>query len=326
MPGLLKRIVSCVYHNSKKGMACFSLFLYSNPKVFPDASLQGWKCCVLVILSAIIFGSCSSLMQTRIPAQTWTNPREIITAYNDSIEKLQTFKGKGILLIQTTDTNEQGTAHITIKMPDSLHIRIEGPLGIDVASFFMDKNTYLLYLHRDKIVYNGNVDSLDAPGLLYELAGVRIAEATFNRRDFLHELLSFFTGTTVLNVNSLEPIAFLENGKNEALFRHTGTQFQTQFEFPGDRELLQRVSISDHTSDMRVEKTFNRYIKQQGVIIPRRIRFTFFREKARIALQYRTIQINKRIQSNEFTINVPPELMSGLQVMEIIHSTHSVLR
>ncbi len=293
-------------------MACFSLFLYSDPKVFTGASQFGWKCCVFVMLSTIIFSSCSSLMMTRIPAQTWTNPQEIITAYNNSIEKLQTFKGKGILLIQTTDTNEQGTAHVTIKMPDSLHIRIEGPLGIDVASLFMDKNTYLLYLHRDEIVYNGNVESLDAPGLLHELTGVRIAEATFNRRDFLEELLSFFTGTKVLNVNSLEPISFLEDGKNEALFQHTDTQFQTKFEFPGDRELLQRVSISDHASEIRVEKTFNRYIKQQGVIIPRRIRFTFFRERGRIALQYKTIQINKRIKSKEFNINVPPELLSGL--------------
>ena len=311
MPGFSKVIISHILQLFKKGRACPSLFLYPSGRVVSGLPVQRTHmlCILFLIVPALHF--CSSTRQSMVPARLWPHPQEMLSAYNDNFNKLQTFKAKGMLILQSEDFNEKGTVHVVVKMPDSLKILIEGPLGIDIASFFIDNSDYLLYLHRDEIVYSGKLDTLNIGYLLNQLTGISLSDDIVSGNDLQKEIISLFMG-----ISSLKGKPNVSTGNNESdkginIFLRNDEKYQTVFEFPTDREILQKVRILDQANkEIRVEKIFNRYIKQRGVFYPRRIRYTFFREKSQIALQYQNIQINQKIRPEEFVIKISPGLIS----------------
>ena len=306
MPGFLKIVISYSIQLFKKGRACPSLFLYPSAQVISGLPVQRQYMLIMLVLIIPALNFCSSTRHTLVPARTWSNPQEMLNAYNGNFNKLHSFKGRGMLILQSEDFNEKGTVHVIVKMPDSLKIRIEGPLGIDIASFFIDNSKYLLYLHRVEIVYSGMLDTLNFGYLLNQVTGVVLSDNSFGGNDLQKEIIGLFTGISSLQEKPVVSTGFHESEKGIRVFRSNDMNYQTVFEFPADREILQRVRIFDRTKEeIRVEKIFNRYMKQMGVFYPHRIRYTFFREKGQIALQYRDIQINSKIGPKEFIIKIP---------------------
>lgn len=294
----------------KKGRVYFSLFLFLKSNM--DALKFNVKWMVLLtFLSVLVSSSCSVFKFSSSINRQWSNPEEILREYSANYNKLNSFRAEGRLSVQSSEFNESGTIHVTVKMPDSLRIRVEGPLGIDVANFFLDSEKYLLYLNRDEVIYKGRSDTLNISNLLEDLIGVTIDDSKINFQDIQSELIGMFIGAAFIDNLNLDPINFADSTKSVNLFKMSDLSGEILFEFPINNEFLQNVLIFDDNNIKRINKSFNRYSKNNDVFIPRRIVYTFEEEKSKISITYFNFQVNRSIRPEEFHIDIPQKLLSG---------------
>ena len=300
------------YLKSKKGRARFSLFLFLFPPVFSQQHTYRSILCLLIILYTATGCACSALTFLRSSPGAMLTPEEILETYNENYYRLRTFKGKGYLLMQTEEFNEKGTVHVLIKMPDSLKVKLEGPFGMDVVSLFLDSNEFLLYLHRDEEVFYGRLDTFNLSQLLHNLTGFPLFDDAVSFHDIKKDVVDFFAGVAPLDQEDIIPVNAADSTRRTTIFKMRNASSETMYEFPVDLELLHKIQIVDAAQEIRVEKRFSRYSKIRSVHIPRRIRYTFYREKGQIALQYFEVQVNKTIKPQEFHIEIPLHLRSGI--------------
>lgn len=293
----------------KKGRVRISLFLFL--KTFsPVLKINVMPILILLSMSALVSSSCSVFRFSSPLKRQWSSPEEILKEYSANYKKLITFKAEGRLSVQSSEFNESGTIFVTVKMPDSLRIRVEGPMGVDVAHFFLDSQKYLLYLNRDEVVYQGLSDTLNVKRLLTDLIGITLKGNSVDFRDVQSELIGLFTGATPIDNLDLEPVNFTDSTKTVNLFRMSGLSGDILYEFPINNEFLQKVQIFDDNNRNRIEKSFSRYTYRNNVFFPRRILYTFLEERGRISLTYFNYQINRSIKSDEFHIDIPQELLN----------------
>lgn len=302
----------------KKGRVRISLFLF--PKTFSHVlKIDIIPVLILLSMSVLVSSSCSVFRFSSPLNRQWSNPEEILKEYSANYNKLITFKAEGRLLVQSSEFNESGTIFVTVKMPDSLMIRVEGPMGVDVAHFFLDSQKYLLYLYRDEVVYRGLSDTLNVNKLLTDLIGITLEGNSVDFQDVQNELIGLFTGAMSIDNLDLEPVNFYDSTKTVNIFRMSGLSGDVLYEFPINNELLQKVQIFDDNNRNRIVKSFSRYTKKNNVYIPRRIIYTFLEERGRISLTYFNFQINRSIKSEEFHIDIPQELLSGRSQVKKYH-------
>lgn len=295
-------------HYSPKGMYRFSLFLFCSrffKNIYGNCRTTAW---VVVLVCAAICSSCSSLKFWGSPHKEWSTPEEVIDAYNENYNRINTLTGEGLISVQSEKYNQSGTIYVTIKKPDSLKVVLEGPLGVDIASFFMDKNEFLLYLPREELVFSGGLDTLNVRQMLYDLTELQLSDETIESQDVFKEIFGFFLGMSPLEKEDMISVNFADSARKSTIFKTQGLHSEIIYEFPSDRELLQKIQIMDETQSIRAERSFSRYAKSKGAHTPKGIKYKFFQETVQISLQYTGIRINKSIKADEFHIDIPPEL------------------
>jgi len=266
---------------------------------------------ILAFFTVLVSSSCSIFKFASSLDRQWSNPEEILKEYSANYKKINTFRAEGRLSIQSAEFNESGTIHVSVKMPDSLRIRVEGPMGVDVVNFFLDSKKYLLYLNRDQVVYEGLSDTLNINRLLEDLIGITIENSKVDFQDIQNELIGMFTGVAFIDNLDLEPINFTDSTKTANLFKMYDLSGDIMYEFPITNELLQNVHIFDDKNINRIKKSFSRYSKNNDVFIPKRIKYEFIEEKSRISITYFKVQVNRSIRSEEFHVDIPQKLLSG---------------
>jgi len=301
-------IVSNNNHYLSKGRYRFSLFLFCF-RLFKH--IQSNRCTiawVVLLVCAVTGSSCSSFKFWGFPHKEWSSPEEMIEAYNGNYNRINTLTGEGLISVQSEEFNQSGIIYVMIKKPDSLKVVLEGPFGVDVASFFLDRNEFLLYLPREELVFSGRLDTLNFRQLLYDLTELRLSGETIELEDIFKEIFGFFLGMSPLEKDDMIPVNFADSTRKSTIFMMHDSLSEIIYEFPSDREWLQKIQIMDEARKIRVEKSFSRYAKSKGTHIPRGIKYKFFQERVQIALQYTKIRVNKSIKPKEFHIDIPPEL------------------
>lgn len=255
-----------------------------------------------LLLSGAVIVSCASVTGSRSSARNWNNPGTYITVYNEAVSPLRTLSAEGYFTVQTADYNKQGSLSVTIKLPDSLKVKLEGPLGIDIATFFIDAQKYILVLHRQETVYTGTLDTLNFGNLIYNFTGITIPQSGISMSDVRAEIIHFFTGGAPLDEQYIVPVSPQDTEKNAAVFRYTDAPPEVFFEFPYRSGYLKKITVLGDGGIIRAEKSFSRYKKYKDAAIPCRIVYTFYEEKSEIGLQYLTVRINKKIRPETFRV------------------------
>ena len=79
---------------------------------------------------------------------------------------LKSFQGTAKLRMLSADYMFKGNLKIRMKSPDSLWMKFEGPMGIDVASVRVGGQEMQYYIPSEKIIYNGTANRLRELNLL----------------------------------------------------------------------------------------------------------------------------------------------------------------
>ena len=98
------------------------------------------------------FINCAFTSKSKIPDISNLTPEDIQRKVYRNFQNLNSFEGKARVIIELPGRGYNGFSNVYINMPDSIFIKTEAILGIDVGALFVDSQ-YFGALHREIIFF-----------------------------------------------------------------------------------------------------------------------------------------------------------------------------
>ncbi|HOH06485.1 MAG: hypothetical protein BWY77_00546 [bacterium ADurb.Bin431] len=256
-------------------------------RVFHSILTRGASALLLAVIMAS--GGCATFRRPALlPADT-ASPQRVLTALESNYARIDHFNGRGRLQLSSPSRSLSLDIDVLIDQPDTLFLRLEALLGLDVGWLFSDRHEYRFYLPTENLYGQGAMDSLRwerffriAPGydlLLGTLVGLErggaLAEPVLGQEE-KHLVL---TGTTSMGLHTL----WIDPG----------------------RGVVTRSELCDSTGRLLVRQRFERFSRIKGVQVPHTIRIERPAEKQHLILQYDQISINKKYSAQEIKTKIP---------------------
>ncbi len=237
-----------------------------------------------------IFCSVSLLLNcattSKIPDLSNFTPQDLQLRAARNLQNLQSFEGKARVIIELPGKGYNGFSTIFMNLPDSVYIKTEATLGIDIGDLFLDHRFFAAYAPRENIFYYGEAESLDL-------------------RDFLEveiktdELFEVFTGLNQIVVNETSKLTYT-GGKFVV-----ATQLEQEsliYEVDPEKYVVTKSQLVGAEGNTILLKEFRRFRKSKGLELPQIIKVTRPQARERITVYYTNQRVNKKIAVEKFKI------------------------
>ncbi|MCJ7813392.1 DUF4292 domain-containing protein [bacterium] len=205
------------------------------------------------------------------------------------VSQLQTFQGRGKLTVISQEGSFQGSVKISAKMPDSLWIKIEGPLGIDLATGRFGGEQILLYVPLENIVYVGFIEEIQEPSILPFNMGVS---------DLLLGLLGLMTPPDD-EQNSLLSIS----PDNRRYILQCTNKDLIWIEPKGP--VISRWEQKNGKDEILWTWEGKNFKNKKGVRLPQMIQMTSYKPKQQVTLFYEAVETNRIMENDWAEITIP---------------------
>jgi outer membrane lipoprotein-sorting protein len=223
----------------------------------------------------------------------WSSPlpssSELVDRIQEHASRIQTFEGWARLTVVSEVESFTASLHVAAKPPDSLWLKIEGPLGVDILTGTFSEDSVLLYSPWENVVYEGSVQRFQAfqilpfpvysTDLIQSILGFPIPDNTANDA-FLS--LSHDSGQLLLSLGSQTRIWVDKKGPSVA-----------------------KWEALDSSGDIIWTWSGEMFKRQKKVWLPRVIRFFQDNPRQRITLFYETVKINRHLKNQWSSIRIP---------------------
>jgi outer membrane lipoprotein-sorting protein len=214
---------------------------------------------------------------------------------NENQQRVHALTGAGTISVETSEMSQSGSFELTLRKPDSLLIKIEGPFGIDVGSAMVTREYFAFYYSFQNRLLEGPTNPANL-GKLFKIP------VNFD------DVMNLFTGGFFLSEDDANPSAFsIENEEFVLTYdRYTGTR-----RYWIDPQTMQIVKIHhlDTSGKLALEQLFSKFQTLDGVTIPRYVRVTMARERRRVSISYSDLNVNPA--NLVFVFDVPRNASRG---------------
>jgi len=115
-------------------------------------------------LGLIIVLACSGAKENRelqkIPV------KEIKQKVNEQFKKIESLYAEGTIAFDSPDMSNSGYIELSLKKPDSIYFKIEGPFGIDIASALITRENFVYYNTQENKVIMGPTTDINIGAIL----------------------------------------------------------------------------------------------------------------------------------------------------------------
>ena len=244
---------------------------------------------ILVLTSLILFiVGCagSSFLRRPLPDASFDS---LVSGLQEHALRLRTYEGRGQMMAVSSDGGFRGTVRIVGKLPDSLWIKVEGPLGIDVMRGVFGRGRVVLYYPRENVAYEGSMCRMQESGFI---------PMNLPDQDVMLGMLGLVVPETILDGAVLSDSSdsrryyFRLEGDEEVWIEPKGPVVARWEKRNGEGELLWDWEGED-------------FRKRGGVRLPRVVRMTRYQPRERVTFFYEAIKVNGRMRSGWFDIQIP---------------------
>lgn len=239
---------------------------------------------VVNILSLILIVGCAGRKAT--PSLSNITPDLIQFKVSRNFQRMTSFEGNAKIIIELPGQGYKGSSKILINKPDSIFVKTEAILGIDIGALFLDADYFAAFAPRDNILYYGETSIL-------------------NLKDFLQieiekdELIETLTGLVQIpNKDSLK----LEIEDGQFLLTREIEMGKIKYWIDPQKYTVTQSKMLDKLERVILLKEFSRFRKKKGVYLPQIIKITRPLARERLTLFYTNQKINGRIASSEFKV------------------------
>lgn len=239
--------------------------------------------CVLVLLS-----SCAPRRSEILFNTHETPPEALVSAVEERRSKIVSLTGSGVLSFDSPELSGTASFESTMKKPDSLLVTLEGPFGIDVGTFFLCREKYVLYNSLENTVTTGT------PGGSY-IRSIIPFDLTYD------QILDTFAGVFTLPVS----------GKNLQSYTIDEDQFYLSYTCGLDTckywvdpryLLVSHCRIVNRNNEVVMEGKASSFTEQDGVIAARRMLIRFPNDERELSVSYSSLDLNPNETNFRYTV------------------------
>ena len=241
------------------------------------------------ILGVLLFFSSCAPRRSEILLNTRETPPEaLVSAVEERRSKIVSLTGSGVLSFDSPELSGTASFESTMKKPDSLLVTLEGPFGIDVGTFFLCRQKYVLYNSLENTVTTGT------PGGSY-IRSIIPFDLTYD------QILDAFAGVFTLPVS----------GRNLQSYMIDGDQFYLSYTCGSDTckywvdpryLLVSRCRIVNLNSETVMEGKASSFTEQDGIVAARRMSIRFPRDERELSVSYSSLDLNPKKTNFRYTV------------------------
>lgn len=243
----------------------------------------------LLVFTVLIFFDCAGISQKSVLSDRELNWAAINKISRINYSHLKTLEGQAQLTVQSAGQAFSAETRIKMKRPDSLYLKIEAALGLDVGVFFANRRNYLLYSPMENICYTGSVDSLQKAPL-------------FDMDISYDKLLEICAGAEI-------PVQLqysqTRQGKDHIILSGMVDSLSYTYYLDRAHGLVKKLEIHDPQARLVSLHEFSRFKKINGFTIPHTIRVQRPLTKESLSLFYTQLKINKKMSGKDFYVKIP---------------------
>ncbi|MBD3385922.1 DUF4292 domain-containing protein [candidate division KSB1 bacterium] len=204
---------------------------------------------------------------------------------------IKTFKGYGTLNVLTPVESFKADIEALIVNPDSVYVKLEATLGIDVGMLFASREGYLLYSPRQNTFYRDDSAVLD----LQSFIGMKLTFGNLLETLLGLELLDGLNEATVSAVPSEAEITVSGMVGN----------FEAIYTIDPAKGVVKNTRIYDTDNRLILAAKYSRFIYSRGSYMPKTIQIIKPITKESITLFYTFVKLNESIKHEQFRIKIP---------------------
>ena len=242
---------------------------------------------IFVFLAILIAAGCSAGGGY---ADRTISPALIEDAVLSNHNRVLTLLGSGTISVETPEIAQNVSFELTLRKPDSVMVRIEGPFGIDLG--------LALLTRREFFFYNSvNNQLLSGPTNAENLARVLRIRMEFD------DLLNLFSGGTFLS-GDIGPSAFEVIDDEYVLTYEDDRGSRRYWVDPRSYQIVQ-IQHLDQRGGVLVEQTFGKFLTIDGIVVPQLVRALMRPERRRLSIAFSDLSVNP--PRLEFHFDVPSD-------------------
>ncbi len=235
---------------------------------------------------AWFLSSCAATSEVPPPNLSIFTPADISTRVLRNYRKLASFEGRARIIIELPGQGYRGTSKVYMSFPDSVFVKTEAILGIDVGALFLDDRYFAAYAPRENTLYYGEASGFD----LHDFLQIEIET---------EELMEVFVGLDQIVPDSTYEL--LQDGR-ETILSGTTPAGTVRFWIDPGKMVVTKSEVIDHAGQTILKREFQRFAKKGGVYLPRTIKITRPVAKERLTVVYTNQKVNKKIAASKFSM------------------------
>jgi hypothetical protein len=225
------------------------------------------------------------------------SPSTLIEGIENHASKLQTFQGRGTFSVVSTEGAYRGSMKLSVKMPDSLWMKLEGPLGVDYITGRFTGTHGLLYNPWENTAYEGSFQQMRKLALIPLDMG--FADMALGLLGLLIPNWIGNDSSSTVRIDSRRYL--LDLGYGERIWIEPQGPVVTRWE------------KKDENDEMLWVWEAKEFRKNKGIRFPKVIRMTSHMPKQRVTLVYDRIKTNRPMQNGWSHVKIP----EGVETIEL---------
>ncbi len=242
---------------------------------------------VIAVAATLTLPACSprhaefALNTAAVPAAT------LVKRVEANEDRLRSMVGRGSMTFETPEVGGSAYFELSLKKPDSLLVRFEGPFGIDVGTLFLSRQKFVMYNSMENSVVTG-VPSTRA------IRSVIPFDLTYD------QVLSAFAGSFPFTDARNEPLLYTIDDDCFLLSYRCGAHVCRYWIDP-DWLLVTRYEVDDSLGVV-MEASASHMTDDDGASAAGQITVRFPAERRQISIYYSSLELNAENPSFAFSI------------------------
>jgi len=248
---------------------------------------------LLLMTAFVIYTGCAGFKKGPVIQADESNVEVIQYILHKNYLNLETLQAHGQISVFTPQQKFSGTIKTNILKPDSLFVKLEAVLGLDVGVLFADRKNFLFYSPMEKMCFTGSSrDSLK----LDRFIGFNL---TFQ------QLMQAVSG--IVQLDELQDMTV--HHQNDELFI-SGWIGDYTYRYWIDREwgTISKVEVVDIWDQVIRREEYSKFVKIGKVRLPKMIRYSQPLRKESLTVFYDYMDINRKLYPKDFYIKLPKDV------------------
>ena len=230
---------------------------------------------LILLLPGLFIFSCTA---TDVETSSDITFEELRDRVNANSGKLLSLDADGEISIDSPGLSNTGSITVSIKKPDSIYTKLEGPFGIDVADLLITRNDFLYYNVNDNKVISGS----STPGNLRIIMKVNVN---------FDEIINAFSGKFTFENTVYDDVNISMTDRNYVVTVKTKKEIR-KYWIDIYYFYVTKIGTYDLNGGTLIEINYDNFYLKDGIHFPKKISIIRPKEKQFIWLTYYNEEFN----------------------------------